>query len=210
MLLHVTPFQAVSVCGILQSISCPSEEARERLHGANCGELFGILGAQWFARDSLKFNKRCQLFIHTHNETLSVIAVCVCNEDRSPVRVDSCDTAPTPTGFAEFVGEAGRASPSVLPRQSCPYAREENTARTKLRHNLIGTIGCSGSDKTVQNLTDCADRNRAGQTLRKDFTGSRAFVCAGISLVNSPIEKREGVYWYERDRETTNNGADRA
>jgi hypothetical protein len=96
------------------------------------------------------------------------------------------------------------------PRQSCPYAREENTARTKLRHNLIGTIGCSGSDKTVQNLTDCADRNRAGQTLRKDFTGSRAFVCAGISLVNSPIEKREGVYWYERDRETTNNGADRA
>jgi hypothetical protein len=71
-------------------------------------------------------------------------------------------------------------------------------APTQLRHNLIGTIGCSGSDKTVENLTDCADKNRAGQTLRKDFTGSREFVCAGISLVNSPIEKRESVYWYER------------
>ena len=61
--------------------------------------------------------------------------------------------------------------------------------------------GVSGFNKTVQNLTDCADRNRAGQTLRKDFTGSRAFVCVGISVVNSPIEKRESVYWYERDRE---------
>jgi Circularly permutated YpsA SLOG family len=39
----------------------------------------------------------------------------------------------------KFFDEAGRASPSTLPRQSCPYAREENTARTKHLHNLIGT-----------------------------------------------------------------------
>jgi hypothetical protein len=31
--------------------------------------------------------------------------MCVSNEDRSPVGIDSCDTAPTPTGFAEIVGD---------------------------------------------------------------------------------------------------------
>jgi hypothetical protein len=77
---------------------------------------------------------------------------------------------------------------SVWPLGRAGPLRLHGLAPTQLRHNLIGTIGCSGSDKTVQNLTDCADRNRAGQTLRKDFTGSREFVCAGISLVNSPIE----------------------
>jgi hypothetical protein len=29
----------------------------------------------------------------------------VCNKDRSPARVPSCDTAPTPTGFAEIVSD---------------------------------------------------------------------------------------------------------
>jgi hypothetical protein len=32
-----------------------------------------------------QFHKRRQLFIRSHNETLSVAAVCVCNEDRPPV-----------------------------------------------------------------------------------------------------------------------------
>jgi hypothetical protein len=45
--------------------------------------------------------QRSQLFICTHNETLSIVAVCVCNPDRSPVGINRCDTAPTPTGFAE-------------------------------------------------------------------------------------------------------------
>jgi hypothetical protein len=30
-----------------------------------------------------KFQKRSQLFIGVHNETLSIIAMCVCNPDRS-------------------------------------------------------------------------------------------------------------------------------
>jgi len=33
------------------------------------------------------FEKRRQLFIRTHNETLSVVAVRVCNPDRLPVAV---------------------------------------------------------------------------------------------------------------------------
>jgi len=44
-------------------------------------------------------------FIRAHNETLPVIAVRVRNEDYSPVRIDSCHTAPTPTGFAETVSD---------------------------------------------------------------------------------------------------------
>jgi hypothetical protein len=44
-------------------------------------------------------------FHRPHNETLSVIAVRVCNKDRSPARIHGCDAAPTPTGFAEIVGD---------------------------------------------------------------------------------------------------------
>jgi hypothetical protein len=35
-----------------------------------------------------KSPKRDQLFIRTGNETLSVIAMCVCNPDRSPVGIN--------------------------------------------------------------------------------------------------------------------------
>jgi hypothetical protein len=35
-----------------------------------------------------KFNKRRQLFIRTHNETLSVAAMRVSNPDRSPVGIN--------------------------------------------------------------------------------------------------------------------------
>jgi hypothetical protein len=35
-----------------------------------------------------QFKKRRQLFIRTHNETPSVIAMCVCNPDRLPVGIN--------------------------------------------------------------------------------------------------------------------------
>ena len=37
----------------------------------------------WF-----EFHKRGQLFIRMHNEPLAVVAVCVCNPDRSPVGIN--------------------------------------------------------------------------------------------------------------------------
>jgi hypothetical protein len=40
-----------------------------------------------------------------HNETLSVVAMRVSNEDCSPGRIDCCDAAPTPTGFAKIVSD---------------------------------------------------------------------------------------------------------
>jgi hypothetical protein len=56
-------------------------------------------------RDPLKFKKCGQLFIRVHNVAFTVVAVCVRNKDRSPVRVYSCDTTPGPTGFAEIVSD---------------------------------------------------------------------------------------------------------
>jgi len=37
----------------------------------------------------LQAQKRSQLFIRSHNETLSVAAMCVCNPDRSPLGIDA-------------------------------------------------------------------------------------------------------------------------
>ncbi len=50
-----------------------------------------------------KFQKRSQRFIRAHNETLSVVAVCVCNKDRSPIGINSLGHSPNSTGFAEIV-----------------------------------------------------------------------------------------------------------
>ncbi|PYI57993.1 MAG: hypothetical protein DMC59_09550 [Verrucomicrobia bacterium] len=52
-----------------------------------------------------QFHKRRQLFIRTHNETLSVAAICVNNPDDSPLRINRCDAAPTPSRFAEVVSD---------------------------------------------------------------------------------------------------------
>jgi hypothetical protein len=57
------------------------------------------------ANGRLKFDKRCQYFIRTSNETLSVVAMRVSNPDRSPVGINRRNTAPTPTGFAEIVSD---------------------------------------------------------------------------------------------------------
>jgi hypothetical protein len=35
-----------------------------------------------------QFQKPSQLFIRSHNETLSIAAMCVCNPDRSPVGIN--------------------------------------------------------------------------------------------------------------------------
>jgi hypothetical protein len=35
-----------------------------------------------------KFEKSSQLFIRVHDETLSIVAMCVCNPDGSPVGIN--------------------------------------------------------------------------------------------------------------------------
>jgi hypothetical protein len=58
-----------------------------------------------YATRRFKFKKRRQLFIRSHNKTLSVAAVRVSNPDCSPAGIYRRDAAPTPTGFAEMVGD---------------------------------------------------------------------------------------------------------
>jgi hypothetical protein len=51
-----------------------------------------------------EFEKRRQLFVDADDEPFFVVAVRVYNEDRSPVGINRCDTAPTPPGFTEIDG----------------------------------------------------------------------------------------------------------
>jgi hypothetical protein len=53
----------------------------------------------------LKFEKRSQFFVGGDDESLSVVAVCISNEDRLSVGINRCDAVPTPTGFAEIVSD---------------------------------------------------------------------------------------------------------
>jgi len=48
----------------------------------------GLISISVIACESFKLDKRGQLFIRTHNETLSVVAMRVSNLDRSPVGID--------------------------------------------------------------------------------------------------------------------------
>src|SRR4029450_9292958 len=57
------------------------------------------------ANRRFKFDKGRQLLISLDNATLSIAAVCVCNPDRSPVGINRCNAAPTPSGFAEIVSD---------------------------------------------------------------------------------------------------------
>jgi len=50
-----------------------------------------------------KLGKCSGFFVGVHNEPLTVVAMRVSNEDRSPLTIYGCDAAPTPTGFAEIV-----------------------------------------------------------------------------------------------------------
>jgi hypothetical protein len=45
------------------------------------------------ANRRFNFNKRSQPFIRSHNETLTVAVMRVCDKDRSPVGIHDCDAA---------------------------------------------------------------------------------------------------------------------
>jgi hypothetical protein len=54
------------------------------------GRNLAGLSKQFTASADRRFQsqKRSQFFIGTHNETLSIVAMRVCNPDRSPARID--------------------------------------------------------------------------------------------------------------------------
>jgi hypothetical protein len=63
---------------------------QDRLSDAEFGKNAAKLSSQFAASANgrFEFQKRAQLFIRTHNETLSVVAMCVCNPDCSPVGIE--------------------------------------------------------------------------------------------------------------------------
>jgi hypothetical protein len=62
---------------------------QDRFGDAEFGKNLANLSNQFAAssNDRFQFYKSSQLFIRAHNKTLSVVAVRVCNPDRSPVRI---------------------------------------------------------------------------------------------------------------------------
>ena len=50
-------------------------------------------------RDPFKFKKCRQLFISVHHVTVTIAAMRVGDEDRSPFAIHDCDAAPTPTAL---------------------------------------------------------------------------------------------------------------
>jgi hypothetical protein len=74
-----------------------------------------------------KFNKRGQLFIGVHNETLSVVTVRVNNPDRSPVGIDGWDPAQTPPSTSS------RSELTLNRRASSKNAVSLSSARTVKR-----------------------------------------------------------------------------
>jgi hypothetical protein len=61
---------------------------------AICPPLFRVNPNRRF-----KFDKRRQLFIGTHNESLAIAVMCVRNPDCSPVGINRRDVTQAPTGF---------------------------------------------------------------------------------------------------------------
>jgi hypothetical protein len=55
------------------------------------------------ANRKFKFQKRSQLFIHVHNETLSIATMRVSSPDGSAVGINRCDAAPTLTCFTQSI-----------------------------------------------------------------------------------------------------------
>jgi len=53
----------------------------------------------------VEFDKSRQLFIRTHNKAPIFVPMRVSNEECSTARIDLCNAAPTPTGFAEIVSD---------------------------------------------------------------------------------------------------------
>jgi hypothetical protein len=89
-----------------EGLSYPAPES-DPSNGVKFGKI-SVAGQDKPARPrtaGFKFDKRGQLLIRMHNETLSVVTMCVRHKDRSPVGIHCCNTAPTPTGFAEIISD---------------------------------------------------------------------------------------------------------
>jgi hypothetical protein len=104
-----------------------------------------------------------------HNEPLSVAAMCVGNPDRSSLRINRRHAAPTPTGFAEIVGD----DVSVLDKEanrsgvtSNTQARGRRQERLPARQLALSQCTAPGTSQLSPNpLLVVADIARISESL---------------------------------------------
>jgi hypothetical protein len=82
-------------------LHCLPEGSNPSRHSAFADER------SWFSKHfgTFKLEKRRQYFVRGNDKPLSIAAMRVSNEDRSPFDIHGIDTAPTPTGFARIVSD---------------------------------------------------------------------------------------------------------
>ena len=85
------------------------DDRKERFHGTKEFVPDGScaltrLSSRLRSRPLIQVPQTESTFIRTRNETLSIIAVGIGNERRSPVTIHGCNTTPIPSGFAQIVG----------------------------------------------------------------------------------------------------------
>ena len=75
----------------------------------------------------IQFHKSSQLLIRTHNETLSVVAMRVCNPDRSTVGEFACD----------FVSSRGTSGSGGSPKNETASSQTRNKVSCAFNLNCI-------------------------------------------------------------------------
>src|SRR5205823_7437522 len=91
-----------------------------------------------FPNRRFQFHKRSQLFIRSHNETLSVAAMCVSNPDCSSFFIHRC---------------VHRQLRSLLNLRN--YSQGKVVAIAALVAHLVG-VAVTGEDRAVRKITECA------------------------------------------------------
>ena len=92
-----------------------------------------------------QFHKRSRLFVRTHDETLSVVAMYVSNPDRSPVGINRCNAAPTPTGLAEIVSDE-------FPRTFSVFWCRQDAGRNLIRDSVDVDLSMINQNSSVMLL----------------------------------------------------------
>jgi hypothetical protein len=103
-----------------------------RAHGHNDLTAKGEMTLTNKASRCFEFDKRCQRFIRSHNETLSVAAMRVCNPNRSPFGI-ACEVWKRHAKAFFGVRRLAR-SPDILPRP----CGQHTDCRLRLRGRFCG------------------------------------------------------------------------
>jgi hypothetical protein len=86
----VAPYESRDAPGEKTDAPLHSTKFQDRLSDVEFGKNPASLSSQFAASANrrFQFHKRTQFLICAHNETLSVVAVRVCNPDRSPLGIN--------------------------------------------------------------------------------------------------------------------------